>query len=261
LAVIAPTIILDVEDSERLIDFYEEAYSSAGSEWALYAEWRTLSAVAKAEHVIELCKEAGLEPRSTLDVGCGDGALMEELHARGFGGRLHGMEISGAAARIAAARAAVEEVATFDGATLPMADGSFDLGVLSHVLEHAPDPPALLAEVARVCRAVVFEVPLEANRSARRPAKRAHAEEIGHLHRLDRSAARRIALEAGLRGAAELADPLGLEVQRFFADTSMARAKATLKWVVRSGAHRAAPALAERLFTVHYACLCLPEDG
>ncbi len=250
-----------MEDSQRLIDFYEDAYSGGGSDWTVYADWRTLSAVGKAEHVIELCRKAGLEVRSTLDVGCGDGALMEQLRRRGFGGRLVGMEISPTAAKIAAARAAVDEVGTFDGAALPLADDSFDLGVLSHVLEHTPDPPALLAEVARVCRAVVFEVPLEANRSALRPAKRAHAEEIGHLHRLDRSAARRIAVDAGLRAAGELADPLGLDVQRFFADTPLQRAKATVKWAVRSGAHRAAPGLAERLFTVHYACLCLPEDG
>jgi SAM-dependent methyltransferase len=258
LAVIAPTIILEVEDSDSLIDFYEEAYSGSGAEGARYADWRTLSAAAKAEHVIELCGRGGVDPRSTLDVGCGDGALMEELHVRGFGGRLVGMEISQAALRIAGARAAVDEVGSFDGRVLSLPDGSFELGVLSHVLEHTPDPPALLAEVARVCRAVVFEVPLEANRSARRPSKRAHAKEIGHLHRLDRSAAREIALQAGLNPAAELADPLGLAVQRFFAETPAGRAKATAKWAFRAGAHRTAPALAERLFTVHYACLCLP---
>jgi SAM-dependent methyltransferase len=261
LAVIAPTIILAVEDSDSLIDFYEQAYSSGGADAPLYAGWRTLSAVGKAEHVIMLCRRAGRAPQSTLDVGCGDGALMEELHARGFGGRLVGMEISQAAVAIAAARPAVESAATFDGRVLPLADRSFELGVLSHVLEHAPDPPALLAEVARVCGAVVFEVPLESNWSARRPAKRAHAEEIGHLHRLDRSAAREIVRRAGLRPVAELADPLGLQVQRYFATTPAGRARASAKWAVRAGAHRLAPAAAERLFTVHYACLCLAPDA
>jgi SAM-dependent methyltransferase len=186
---------------------------------------------------------------------------MEELHARGFGGRLVGMEISQAAIAIAAAREAVDSVGSFDGRTLPLEDGSFELGVLSHVLEHAPDPSALLAEVARVCGAVVIEVPLEANRSARRPAKRAHAEEIGHLHRLDRSAAREIVSRAGLRPLAELADPLGLEVQRYFARTPLQRAAANAKWAVRAGAHRIAPGTAERLFTVHYACLCVPRGA
>jgi hypothetical protein len=30
---------------------------------------------------------------------------------------------------------------------------------------------------------------------------------------------------------------------------------------VRAGLHRLAPPLARRLFTVHYACLCVPAPG
>ena len=52
--------------------------------------------------------------------------------------------------------------------------------------------------------------------------------EVGHLQRLDRASAR--ALTARARGAA--------------------------KWALRASMHRAAPALARRVFTVHYACLC-----
>jgi SAM-dependent methyltransferase len=255
LAVIAPTIILAVEDSGGLIDFYEEAYSTGGEEAALYAGWRSLSAIGKARHVIELCGAAGIEPRSTLDVGCGDGALLQELHERGFGGRLAGMEISRAAVRIAAARPALDSVGSFDGRTLALGDGSYELGILSHVLEHAPAPVALLTEVARVCRAVVIEVPLEANRSALRPAKRAHARESGHLRRLDRTAALEIVTQAGLRPAGEISDPLGLDVLGYFADTAARRARARAKWALRASVHGASPALAQRLFTVHYACL------
>src|SRR3712207_8682865 len=46
---------------------------------------------------------------------------------------------------------------------------------------HVPDPEPLLAEAARVARYVLVEVPLEDNRSAARPAKRAISESIGHL--------------------------------------------------------------------------------
>jgi hypothetical protein len=118
----------------------------------------------------------------------------------------------------------------------------------------------LLAEVARACRAVVIEVPLEANLSAGRGAKREHADEVGHLQRLSRKDARAIVARAGLRIAGELEDPLPLAVHRFLGpDTSSARARATAKWAVRSGLHRLAPPLARRLYTVHYACLCLPD--
>ena len=64
---------------------------------------------------------------------------------------------------------------------------------------------------------------------------------------------------AGLRVACELEDPLPLAVHRFFAVTPSARALATAKWTVRAGLHRLAPSVARRVFTVHYACLCLPD--
>ena len=40
----------------------------------------------------------------------------------------------------------------FDGRRLPFPDGAFDLALLSNVLHHADDQPALLAEVCRVTR-------------------------------------------------------------------------------------------------------------
>jgi hypothetical protein len=103
-------------------------------------------------------------------------------------------------------------------------------------------------------------VPLEANSSARRASKRAHAEEVGHVQRLDRGAMREIVARAGLSIAAELEDPLPLQAHRFFAVGPRQRAAATGKWATRAALHRVAPALARRLFTVHYACLCVAPE-
>jgi SAM-dependent methyltransferase len=253
-----------VEDSASLVRFYDHAYSHEPADAAVYARWRALGAVGKADHVIALCERARVcdsrpdgHPINTLEVGCGDGALLCELHRRGFGGALSGVEITEAAVAIAREREQIDTVDLYDGLHLPAADDAYDLGILSHVLEHVPDPAALLREVARACRAVVVEVPLEANWSARRAVKREHAAEVGHLQRLDRYAARAIVARAGLTIAAELEDPLPLEVHRFFAAGARARAAATAKWGLRAGVHRLAPALARRAFTVHYACLCL----
>ena len=196
---------------------------------------------------------------NTLEVGCGDGALLCELYRRGFGGRLAGVEITEAAVEIARARREIDSVELYDGLHLPAADGAYDLGILSHVLEHVPDPPALLAEVARACRAVLVEVPLEDNLSAKRASKREHAEEVGHLQRLTRDGARPVVARAGLRIVRELEDPLPLAAHRFFAAGASAQAAAAAKWALRTGLHRLAPSLARRLFTVHYACLCLPR--
>jgi len=252
-----------MDDQAQLVRFYDEAYTQQDpAEAALYARWRALGAVGKANHVLALCTRAGLwaggSPLSTLEIGCGDGALLCELHAHGFGGRLAGVEITRAAVDIARERTEIDSVELYDGLSLPAGDGSYELGILSHVLEHVPDPAALLAEAARACGAVVMEVPLEANLSARRASKREHASEVGHLQRLDRAAAREIAARAGLQIACELEDPLPLTVHLFFATTPLARTRARAKWALRAGLHHLAPGLARRLFTVHYACLCLP---
>ena len=250
---------MTVDDPQALAAFYEQAYNAGPQEAELYSRWRALGALGKADHVVELCNRAGLKPQSVLDVGCGDGALLGELARRDFGGVRSGLELSGAAGAIARQRPGIERVAQFDGAHLPARTGEYDLGILSHVLEHVGDPSALLAEVARACRAVVVEVPLEANLSARRGSKRVHAEEIGHLRSLDRAGARAIVADAGLLLAAELDDPLPLEVHLFFARGASRRARGYLKWGIRSGLHRLAPPLARRLFTLHYAALCLPQ--
>jgi SAM-dependent methyltransferase len=254
-------------DTAELADFYEEGYSQDPASAERASRWRALGAKGKADHVIVLCAAAGLTPASTLEVGCGDGALLCELHHRGFGGALAGVEIAPAAVAIARERPEIARVEVYDGRRLPARAGEYELGILSHVLEHVREPAALLAEVARACGAVIVEVPLEDNLSARRAAKRAHAAEVGHLHRLSRAAAREIVSAAGLRVAGELEDALPLEVHRFLASSpasasgttgAAANVAATAKWALRAGPHRLAPGLARRLFTVHYACLCLP---
>jgi hypothetical protein len=133
--------------------------------------------------------------------------------------------------------------------------------VLSHVLEHVPEPVPLVREAARVARAVIVEVPLEDNRAASRAAAQEGREAIGHLHRFDRGAVHELIQAGGLHVARELADPLPRQVHTFFADRGAARAKALAKAGVRRAFFSVAPGAAERTFTVHYACLCLPRPG
>jgi SAM-dependent methyltransferase len=244
-----------------LIRFYEQAYSSETADAERNGRWRALGAVMKAEHVVRLCTHAGLHPRSTLEVGCGDGALLCELHRRGFGGELAGLEITQAAVQIARQRQQIASVELYDGHTIPTVARAYELGILSHVLEHVRDPPALLSALARACETVLIEVPLEDNLSARRLSKREHAAQVGHLQRLSRERMRAIIASAGLRVVGELEDPLPLSAHRFFASTTRARVGATAKWALRSALHRSLPSLARRLYTVHYTALCQPRDG
>lgn len=241
---------------EGLRQFYEDHYAGSGDAASQSVRWRALSAVAKAEHVLTLLPELSTTGVRLLDIGCGDGAVLEAIARDRSEWTFAGVEIAQRAVDIAAERCPSADIRRYDGLSLPFDDGAFDVGVLSHVLEHVVDPVAVLREAARACRVVVVEVPLEANLSTRRASKRAIAAEIGHIQRLARADVQRIAAAAGLVVTGDLSDPLTQEVQEFFAASRQERAKALIRTRTRNGLHRISPALAQRIFTVHYACRC-----
>jgi SAM-dependent methyltransferase len=240
-----------------LSGFYDSAYARGGER---HARWRELGARGKADHVESLCGSAGLASRSVAEIGCGDGALLAELSSRDFGESLAGFDISEAAIDLTRTRAIprVASLVVFDGVHLPSADRAFDLAILSHVLEHLEGPGRLLREVARVARAVIVEVPLERNASAVRASKRDAAQKIGHIQTLDRAAVGAMVEDAGLRVVSDLLDPLPAAVHLYSAHTTRERALALAKAGMRRGLFRASPAVAERAFTLHYACACVP---
>lgn len=242
--------------SAELREEYERRYTPGGEqELARNIAWRALCAANKADHVAALLARTGARSASLVEVGCGDGVLLAELARRGIGERHEGFDISERAVASAAGRPEIERAERFDGATLPVADGAYDLAVLSHVLEHVPDPAPLLAETARAAGAVIVEVPLEDNRSASRPSAQRGREAVGHLHRFARTDIHALAREAGLRVERELSDPLPLAIHAFHATGRSARARAGAKAAVRRALFAVSPGLAERSFTVHYACL------
>ena len=238
--------------------FYTAGYSLADrAEANRMGRWRALGARSKADHAVLLCARAGLRPETLVEIGCGDGALLAELGARGLAPVLDGFELSPTAAALARDRtiAGARRIEAYDGEHVPAPDGAYDVALLSHVVEHVEDPAPLLREAARVAPAVLVEVPLEANRSAGRPAKRAEAARIGHVQVLDRTTLHALLAAAGLKVAAELSDPLPYAHHAFFAGSRAGQARAALKTGVRRALWGVSPALAERLFTVHYACL------
>lgn len=88
------------------------------------------------------------QPRRVLEIGCGGGANLAELKRRFPGCRTTGVELRGDAAEAAVQSKRVDEMkvgSVLDPAAVSFAPGSFDLIVLSHVLEHFSDPAAVLA--------------------------------------------------------------------------------------------------------------------
>ena len=132
-----------------------------------------------------------------LDAGCGPGALLERIGQRLPTADLRGIEYSPAAARHAPERLR-ERIVVGDilavAPTLPQRD--FDVIVCSEVLEHVPDPAAVVKALARLAKpgaTLLFSV----------PAGMAHwsiqDETAGHLRRFEPDEFRALLLAAGLR--------------------------------------------------------------
>ncbi|MEN0060550.1 MAG: class I SAM-dependent methyltransferase [Myxococcota bacterium] len=100
-------------------------------------------------------------PSATLDVGCGEGFVLQAL-GPAAGEHVHACDLSEAA--VAACRSAVPgvEAQVASATDLPYDDDQFDTVICLEVLEHLEDPAVAVRELARVSRGhLVLSVPWE----------------------------------------------------------------------------------------------------
>lgn len=111
-------------------------------------QWRMLGAEGKAEHVMALCANNGLLPDTLLEVGAGDGSILRCLGEKSFCKAMHAVEISQSGVQVILDQhiPGLVSCQTFNGYNLPFKDNTFDLVILSHVLEHVEFERALLRE-------------------------------------------------------------------------------------------------------------------
>jgi 2-polyprenyl-3-methyl-5-hydroxy-6-metoxy-1,4-benzoquinol methylase len=107
---------------------------------------------------------ARAEPRSLLDVGCGEGVLVHQWAQRLPDARIVGIDLeeNSIQAGWAERQAPNLEYRTMPAEDLPFANDEFDLASAIEVLEHVPDPEHTLAEMARCAeRHLLVSVPRE----------------------------------------------------------------------------------------------------
>lgn len=101
-------------------------------------------------------------PRGILEVGCGEGFVLQALRDAGVRCPMRGIDFSESA--IAEARERVPD-ATFDvqdAVELAQSGERYDLVLMIEVLEHLPDPKRMLSVLSRLAeRHVVLSVPWE----------------------------------------------------------------------------------------------------
>jgi 2-polyprenyl-3-methyl-5-hydroxy-6-metoxy-1,4-benzoquinol methylase len=121
-------------------------------------------------------------PGSLLDVGCGEGVLVERW-ARRTGGRVVGIDLDDPHLHAEWAKRQVPnlEYRVMKAENLPFADGEFELATAIEVLEHVPDPEHTVAEMARVAsRHLLVSVPREPLWRGLNLARGAYLKQLGN---------------------------------------------------------------------------------
>lgn len=124
------------------------------------SEWRSRGAASKARNAAWALEGRGVE--RVLEVGAGDGSVLERLEGLGVGRTFVASDVDPSSGGAVAARGirGLEAAVTCRGDDLPFGDGAFDACLVMHVLEHVDDPRSVVREAARVAEWVVFEVPV-----------------------------------------------------------------------------------------------------
>lgn len=101
-------------------------------------------------HGIGLGLQCWPKTAEVLDIGCGTGALFDDIRALGLHWRVTGCDLSPGMCGVAFQRQ--RRVAAASAEALPFADGRFDGAFSSLMLQWANDPQAVFHEMARILK-------------------------------------------------------------------------------------------------------------
>jgi SAM-dependent methyltransferase len=242
--------------NDKLKTYYDDHYRTE-----VIAESGSLDSIDKAKNIVNLCSKL---PRSRiLEIGCGDGSILHRLNELRFADSLYGLEISPTAISLVDEKniSSLVECKLFDGHNIPYENHTFDLAILTHVVEHLEFPRQLLYEAGRVADYVFIEVPLEDHyryyRSLEKKDQMLRAGNIsffgeGHINVYSTRSLRWFVQTCGFTVLAQIVTIPGYAVFR-----RSLGSKAFFVYPPLKAAVKLIPSLATKVFTYHCALLCV----
>ena len=237
----------EVTISEEIRSNYDSVYQAGAS------EWRRQGAIGKADNIVSICRS--LPHSAILEIGAGEGSILQRLTALNFGDELYALEISPSGVEAIRSRgiSRLVECKIYDGYRVPYDSNRFDIAVLSHVVEHLEHPRQLLYEASRVARYVFVEVPLE---DTMRLPQDFVMDKVGHINFYSAKTIRRLIQSCGLRVLRErIANPS--KGSYLYQKGS----KGLINYYVKDLLLGVLPSVATALFTYHHALVCEKEKG
>lgn len=244
-----------VNSSDNLKTAYNSFYENNDE------AWRMLGAKYKVEHILKVCK--GYTFNNVLEVGAGDGSILKLLAQKNFAPQYHAVELSASGVERIKEKNInnLVSVQEFDGYHLPFEDDSFDLIILSHVLEHVEHERLLLRELKRVAKMCVIEVPRDYKAGVDTRIK--HFLAYGHINVYTPTSLRYLLYTEGFEVVSDLADTIAPEVTKFYTyktlqkpKTLFSRLKIDLEHNVKKMAAAVFGKKVEEQFANYYTVLC-----
>ncbi|UCE80858.1 MAG: class I SAM-dependent methyltransferase [Methanobacteriota archaeon] len=217
------------------------------------SEWRALGAKQKCSNITSLCADHPHD--KVLEIGSGEGSILQRLCELNFCPDLYSLEISRSAINAITKRRipSLRDVRHYNGYDIPYDDDEFDLAILSHVVEHLEHPRRLLREAGRVSKQVFIEVPLEL--TFRLSADYVDTG-VGHINTYSLRTVRRLMQTCDLRILRQTVTNNSREIMK-----TLFGKKALIFHPLTECALKLTPRLAMCLFVYNCSILCEKDEG
>ena len=229
--------------TEEMKELYEGYYEQE------VEQKRTLSARDSFHEIKKVTR--GQTYEHLLDVGTGDGAVIQEIDDSSFVKKISAVEISNSGIQATEKRnlKKLVDIKAFDGYEIPYPDNSFDIAMAIYVLEHVEHERMFLREIARVANELVISIPLEHTFRIRRARMAGKA--IGHVNYYTLETFRNILETSGL----EVVNLHPYTTSREY-EVFVSGKKGIVKQLIRSTLLSISPRLACNSLTYHAIAHC-----